>query len=281
MDFFQIRPSWTLGNELKNLEPVREEVERLRSEKESARERLYTKLFWAIVGVGLVYAAAVNPEAGEQPLTLGQRIGSFMLAEIVMFVLLAVPGRAIIESHMERKYSPDEATLKKHERYLYLVKKHKKEEMRREEQDREKWLALSPREFEVAVREFFDVRADSASLTRYSKDDGVDIIVYNGLKKFIVQCKHYRKCIGPGPIREIYGIMLDHQADGAIVVCSGGFSRGALEFATKRPITLLDLDDLTRKGDSLEEILARVKTMTGRELDAWRDLQKAIRRHTS
>jgi restriction system protein len=49
---------------------------------------------------------------------------------------------------------------------------------------------------------------------------------------WIVQCKHWRsRLVGVKPLRELWGVLSDEKADGAIFITSGSFSADALAFA--------------------------------------------------
>ncbi len=81
-------------------------------------------------------------------------------------------------------------------------------------------------------------------VTRGSADGGVDIEVTRHGQKGVVQCKAHVACVGPLTVRDLYGVVHHSKSDFGIIVSRGGFTRGALEFATNKPIFLLDTSDL-------------------------------------
>ena len=72
-------------------------------------------------------------------------------------------------------------------------------------------------------------------------DGGVDLELYLGRDKYLVQCKQWRsQKVGVATVRELYGVMVDERAVGAFVVASGAFTDEAKRFAEGRAIQLYD-----------------------------------------
>jgi len=85
-------------------------------------------------------------------------------------------------------------------------------------------------------------------------DGGVDLTIRRDGETYLVQCKQWRTYrVGVKVIREMFGLMTAHHAAGAIVVCSGSFTQEARDFATGKPIELVD-------GDHLVGLIASVQT---------------------
>jgi hypothetical protein len=72
-------------------------------------------------------------------------------------------------------------------------------------------------------------------------DEGADLIVRSRGKKVVVQCKAYNKAVGPGPVRDLLGALLHHQADEAWLVSLEGFSDAAIKFAAGKRIKLIPI----------------------------------------
>jgi len=85
-------------------------------------------------------------------------------------------------------------------------------------------------------------------------DGGVDLNVRHvSGERLIVQCKHWRnRRVGVKPLRELWGVLPDENADGAVFITSGSFSADALAFATGKRLELID-------GTKLRTIIAAVK----------------------
>lgn len=87
-------------------------------------------------------------------------------------------------------------------------------------------------------------------------DGGVDLELYLGKDKYLVQCKHWRTYqVGVAIVRELYGVMAAEGAVGGFVVASGDFTADAEAFAEGRSIKLVDartLKKLVGAPDSAE-----------------------------
>lgn len=86
-------------------------------------------------------------------------------------------------------------------------------------------------------------------------DGGVDLVLRKDGAKVIVQCKQWRaNSIGAPIVREMYGLMGHHGAARVKIVCTGRFTKDAIEFAEGKPIdlvsgeALLDLVEAVRAG---------------------------------
>jgi restriction system protein len=72
-------------------------------------------------------------------------------------------------------------------------------------------------------------------------DGGVDLELYMGADKYLVQCKQWRVMkVGVATVRELYGVMTAERAVGGFVVASGSFTNDAESFAEGRAIRLVD-----------------------------------------
>ena len=72
-------------------------------------------------------------------------------------------------------------------------------------------------------------------------DGGVDLVLTKDNEVTLVQCKQWKtKSIPVTTIRELYGVMMDQNAKKGVVVCSGAYTKDAIEFAKGKPIELID-----------------------------------------
>jgi len=113
-------------------------------------------------------------------------------------------------------------------------------------------LNMSWQEFEVLVGAFFERLGFTVNLTGGSADGGIDIVLHRGNEVHLVQCKQWRSNnVSVSVVRELYGLIAAHGADGGYVVTSGKFTKDAVEFAKGRDITLIDGAQLLQyiKGD--------------------------------
>ena len=72
-------------------------------------------------------------------------------------------------------------------------------------------------------------------------DGGIDLLLKKDGQKFLVQCKKWNTGnVGAPVVREMFCLMLHHQAAGVKIICAGKFSKDAVEFAKGKPIDLVD-----------------------------------------
>jgi restriction system protein len=78
-------------------------------------------------------------------------------------------------------------------------------------------------------------------------DGGIDLTLTQGGEKHLVQCKNWRtKAVGVPVVRELFGVVTAENSSGGIIVCSGNFTRDAIEFARGKPIELVEGAELVR-----------------------------------
>ena len=116
----------------------------------------------------------------------------------------------------------------------------------------EHWMSLSGAEFERelgTLYRYLDYRVES---TPTSGDQGIDLILSKDGRTTIVQCKSHKSPVGPAVARELLGSLVAFGADGAILACTGGFTRGVKEFVRGKPIELISASDLAALGERVE-----------------------------
>ncbi|MCL4265673.1 MAG: DUF2034 domain-containing protein [Anaerolineae bacterium] len=123
--------------------------------------------------------------------------------------------------------------------------------------DLEQLYALQPYEFEQYVAELFRQKGYRVKLHGRRGDNGVDLRLTqaNG-KEAIVQCKRYRKSVGPDIVRELYGTLIHERAAHAFLVTTADISDAARAWAQGKPMTLID-------GRSLAYLAATMQKTNG------------------
>tara|TARA_R110002050_G_scaffold57423_5_gene129170 strand:- start:82916 stop:83770 length:855 start_codon:yes stop_codon:yes gene_type:complete len=113
---------------------------------------------------------------------------------------------------------------------------------------------LSWREFEELVAEAFRRQGYSVfENTTGGADGGIDVRLKKDGRTHLVQCKNWRNSkVGVNIIREMYGVMTAEQAASVIIIISGVFTQEAKNFASGKPIDLVD-------GAQLEKLIADVQ----------------------
>ena len=102
--------------------------------------------------------------------------------------------------------------------------------------------AISWREFEMLVGQFFREKGYKVTETAEGADGGIDLhLTASDFKTYLVQCKHWKASKVPvNVVRELYGVMMAQHAAGAFVVTSGQFTNDAQAFADGKSIELID-----------------------------------------
>lgn len=102
--------------------------------------------------------------------------------------------------------------------------------------------ALGWRDFERLVGEAFrrqGYRVEETGLG--GADGGIDLVLFRGGRRTLVQCKHWRREKVPvAVVREMYGLLTHHGADEVFVAAMGGFTPDAERFAAGKPIRLIE-----------------------------------------
>ena len=112
----------------------------------------------------------------------------------------------------------------------------------------ESLAAMNWREFEMLVGEAFRRHGYGVEETGLGgADGGIDLILRKDGRTHLVQCKQWRTRQVKVPIvREMWGLVAHHQADGVKIVCVGEFTRDAEAFANGKAIELLNGEALLR-----------------------------------
>jgi restriction system protein len=115
--------------------------------------------------------------------------------------------------------------------------------------------ALSWQDFERLVGEAYRRRGYIVEESGGSAPDGgVDLVLYSGGRKTVVQCKRWRTAqVGVSLIRELYGVTVAEKAERAIFVTTGTFTEEANAFARGKPLELVD-------GEALAKLVEGVQT---------------------
>jgi restriction system protein len=107
--------------------------------------------------------------------------------------------------------------------------------------------SLSWKQFEFLLSEAFRRKGYSVQENlRSGADGGVDLVLTKNGEVTLVQCKQWKtSSVGVTVVRELYGVVTAEGAGEGIVVCSGSYTRDAVEFANKVGIQLLGGNELS------------------------------------
>lgn len=105
-------------------------------------------------------------------------------------------------------------------------------------------MDLTPGEFEHLVANLFGKMGLESKLTRSSRDGGVDCVAYDSRPilggKVVIQAKRYRHTVGVSAVRDLFGTMMNEGANKGILVTTSGYGPDAFNFASDKPIELID-----------------------------------------
>ena len=134
-------------------------------------------------------------------------------------------------SPLRRKVKNFEAARKKYDAWWIRTQK-------------EFWTTLSGKRFEQEFAYLYSKLGYKIQLTPTTADKGIDIILKKDGKTIVVQCKAHKKPVSPHVVRDLYGTLVDSQADEAILASISGFTSGVKEFVVDKNIRLISIEDI-------------------------------------
>jgi restriction system protein len=112
------------------------------------------------------------------------------------------------------------------------------------------WNELETLVAEVYRRKGYQVIENSGA----GPDGGVDIRLSKNGDLHLVQCKQWKaRKVGVPVVREMYGVLHDQKADFLSIVTSGRFTEEAKQFASDKPVDLIDGPILLSLVNSVRE----------------------------
>ncbi len=183
----------------------------------------------ALVAFGMIQAVALVVSASPMLKPLAPLVEIF--AVIVPFGILIAGLRAAINKARRRQLYDTQVNI-------------------------ESVRALSWREFEMLVGEAYRRQGYAVTETGGGgADGGIDLVLCRSKERTLVQCKQWRVYkVGVGPVRELFGVLMAEGADRAIFVTSGVYTQEARNFASGKPVILID-------GEQLCQLIAPAYTV--------------------
>lgn len=154
---------------------------------------------------------------------------------------------------LEAMYAQEEAEAQARERQLAEDQERQRREAERQrayEQFKaqvrlpEYLRQMNPEKFELLVCGVYAQLGYAVQHTPYTGDGGVDGILEKDGVRCVLQCKRVKGSVGRPILQQLYGAMGDHSATRAIVVTTGNVSKQAKAFAHRKPIDIVELDQL-------------------------------------
>jgi restriction system protein len=118
---------------------------------------------------------------------------------------------------------------------------------------------MSWRQFELLAGEAFRRQGYTVEETGLGgADGGIDLILHKNGQTTLVQCKQWKNWqVGVKVVREMYGLLMHHQAAAVKIVALGDYTSDARRFAQGKPIELIHGGELISTVSSLQTSKAR------------------------
>ncbi|WP_433046718.1 restriction endonuclease [Dactylosporangium sp. CS-033363] len=114
--------------------------------------------------------------------------------------------------------------------------------------ERPNLLRLTPTEFESLIQNLFTKMGLDTKQTRPSRDGGVDCVAFDERPifggKVVIQAKRYRNTVDVSAVRDLFGTVQNEGASKGILVTTSGYGPASYEFASGKPLELLDGSNL-------------------------------------
>lgn len=110
--------------------------------------------------------------------------------------------------------------------------------------------ALTPQQFENEVAKMFRFLKFRVEQTSYVNDSGRDAILYKDGKRYLVECKRYRKdnSVGRPEIQKFHSAIMVESDSKGIFITTSSYTLGAIQYVKEKnlPIRLVDGENLLR-----------------------------------
>ncbi|MGC2208097.1 MAG: restriction endonuclease, partial [Candidatus Dormiibacterota bacterium] len=105
-------------------------------------------------------------------------------------------------------------------------------------------MELTPTEFESVITNLFTKMGLETAQTQPSRDGGVDCVAWDNRPifggKVVIQAKRYKNTVGVSAVRDLFGTVQNEGASKGILVTTSGYGKASFEFASGKPLELLD-----------------------------------------
>ncbi|OZV82991.1 hypothetical protein CA850_05645 [Micromonospora echinospora] len=123
-------------------------------------------------------------------------------------------------------------------------------------------LKLTPTEFESLIQNLFTRMGLDTKQTRPSRDGGVDCVAYDPRPifggKVVIQAKRYRNTVDVSSVRDLFGTVQNEGASKGILVTTSGYGPASYDFASGKPLELIDGSNLLYLLAEHAEVKARI-----------------------
>jgi hypothetical protein len=105
-------------------------------------------------------------------------------------------------------------------------------------------INMHPEKFEHLICDLFRKMGYQVEHTQYTGDSGIDGYLKKNGDLSILQCKRVKGSVGELILRDLFGTMHATGARGGFVVTTGKVSQQAKNWATNKPIRIIETDEL-------------------------------------
>lgn len=135
-----------------------------------------------------------------------------------------------------------EKELRRYNREKELAEKRQKEEY---------WQSLDGDQFEQEVASCFRNVGFEAIVSPKGADEGIDIVLKQGGKRYVVQCKAHEAKISQPVVRDLLGVINNKKNpfDGGVLVCTNGVTKQAKEWCIDNDIKVLNINSLIKMSE--------------------------------
>ncbi|MFI1192351.1 restriction endonuclease [Micromonospora sp. NPDC020750] len=123
-------------------------------------------------------------------------------------------------------------------------------------------LKLTPTEFESLIQNLFAKMGLDTKQTRASRDGGVDCVAFDPRPifggKVVIQAKRYRNTVDVSSVRDLFGTLQNEGASKGILVTTSGYGPASYEFASGKPLELIDGSNLLYLLAEHADVKARI-----------------------
>lgn len=123
-------------------------------------------------------------------------------------------------------------------------------------------MELTPTEFESVITNLFTKMGLETAQTQPSRDGEVDCVAWDNRPVFggkvVIQAKRYKNTVGVSAVRDLFGTVQNEGASKGILVTTSGYGKASFEFASGKPLELLDGANLLYLMEQHAGITARI-----------------------
>ncbi|MEE6263974.1 restriction endonuclease [Plantactinospora sonchi] len=123
-------------------------------------------------------------------------------------------------------------------------------------------LALNTAEFEGVIRDLFAKLGLETKTTRAAPDGGVDCVAFDPRPifggKVVIQARRHRGTMDVSAVRDLFGTVLDEGATKGILVTTSSYGPDSVEFASGKPLELIDGSNLLHLLAEHADVRARI-----------------------